>query len=187
MILRQKHAAAVVWFTGLSGSGKSNIARELEQALFAEGCQTMLLDGDQVRHGLNGDLGFSPDARKENIRRVGEVANLFYLQGNIVICTFVSPFQVDRERARALFPEGRFIEVFVDTPLEECERRDSKGLYARARKGEIEQMTGISSPYEAPETPEIRVETVGREVADVVHEIRLVINEVVRRGGAAHP
>jgi len=181
------HAAAVVWFTGLSGSGKSSIARELEQALFAEGCRTMLLDGDQVRHGLNGDLGFSPDARKENIRRVGEVANLFYLQGNIVICTFVSPFQVDRERARALFPEGRFIEVFVDTPLEECERRDSKGLYARARKGEIEQMTGISSPYEAPETPEIRVETVGREVADVVHEIRLVIDEVVRRGGAAHP
>ena len=181
------HAAAVVWFTGLSGSGKSSIARELEQALFAEGCQTMLLDGDQVRHGLNGDLGFSPDARKENIRRVGEVANLFYLQGNIVICTFLSPFQVDRERARALFPEGRFIEVFVDTPLEECERRDSKGLYARARKGEIEQMTGISSPYEVPETPEVRVETVGREVADVVHEIRLVIHEVVRRGGAAHP
>jgi bifunctional enzyme CysN/CysC len=181
------HAAAVVWFTGLSGSGKSSIARELEQALFAEGCQTMLLDGDQVRHGLNGDLGFSPDARKENIRRVGEVANLFYLQGNIVICTFVSPFQMDRERARALFPEGRFIEVFVDTPLDECERRDSKGLYAKARKGEIEQMTGISSPYEAPETPEIRVETVGREVADVVREIRLVIDEVVRRGGAAHP
>ena len=180
------HAAAVVWFTGLSGSGKSSIARELEQALFAEGCQTMLLDGDQVRHGLNGDLGFSPDARKENIRRVGEVANLFYLQGNIVICTFVSPFQMDRERARALFPEGRFIEVFVDTPLDECERRDSKGLYAKARKGEIEQMTGISSPYEAPETPEIRVETVGREVADVVREIRLVIDEVVRRGGAAH-
>ena len=180
------HAAAVVWWTGLSGSGKSSIAREREQMLFAEGCQTMLLDGDQVRHGLNGDLGFSPDARKENIRRVGEVANLFYLQGNIVICTFVSPFQMDRERARALFPEGRFIEVFVDTPLDECERRDSKGLYAKARKGEIEQMTGISSPYEAPETPEIRVETVGREVADVVREIRLVIDEVVRRGGAAH-
>ncbi|MBT4438778.1 MAG: sulfate adenylyltransferase subunit CysN [Gemmatimonadales bacterium] len=181
------HAAAVVWFTGLSGSGKSSIARELEQMLFAEGCQTMLLDGDQVRHGLNGDLGFSPDARKENIRRVGEVANLFYLQGNIVICTFVSPFQMDRERARALFPEGRFIEVFVDTPLEECERRDSKGLYAKARKGEIEQMTGISSPYEAPENPEIRVETVGREVTEVADEIRLAIHEVVRRGGAAHP
>ncbi|MDG2240246.1 MAG: sulfate adenylyltransferase subunit CysN [Longimicrobiales bacterium] len=181
------HAAAVVWFTGLSGSGKSSIARELEQMLFAEGCQTMLLDGDQVRHGLNGDLGFSPDARKENIRRVGEVANLFYLQGNIVICTFVSPFQMDRERARALFPEGRFIEVFVDTPLEECERRDSKGLYAKARKGEIEQMTGISSPYEVPENPEIRVETVGREVTEVADEIRLAIHEVVRRGGAAHP
>ena len=181
------HAAAVVWFTGLSGSGKSSIARELEQMLFAEGCQTMLLDGDQVRHGLNVDLGFSPDARKENIRRVGEVANLFYLQGNIVICTFVSPFQMDRERARALFPEGRFIEVFVDTPLEECERRDSKGLYAKARKGEIEQMTGISSPYEVPENPEIRVETVGREVTEVADEIRLAIHEVVRRGGAAHP
>ena len=131
----------------------------------------MLLDGDQVRHGLNGDLGFSADDRTENIRRVGEVAALFYRQGCLALCTFVSPFRQDRARARALVPEGRFVEVFVDTPLEECERRDPKGLYARARKGEIAHMTGISSPYEAPESPEIRVQTVGRDVEAIVDDI----------------
>ncbi|HSG09940.1 MAG TPA: sulfate adenylyltransferase subunit CysN [Longimicrobiales bacterium] len=168
---RNGHKAAVLWFTGLPGSGKSTIARAVESRLFGSGGQTMLLDGDQVRHGLNGDLGFSDQDREENIRRVGEVAALFYRQGCVVLCTFVSPFRQDRDRARALVQEGRFVEVFVDTPLEECERRDPKGLYARARKGEIAHMTGISSPYEEPARPEIRVQTVGRAVDTIVEEI----------------
>ena len=133
--------------------------------------QTMILDGDQVRHGLNGDLGFTPEDRTENIRRVGELASLFFRQGSVVLCTFVSPFRADRDRVRGLLPRERFIEVFVDTPLEECEKRDPKGLYARARKGEIAHMTGISSPYEAPENPEIRLETVGRDPEELVDEL----------------
>jgi bifunctional enzyme CysN/CysC len=168
---RNRHAGAVLWFTGLPASGKSTVARAVERRLFEDGRQTMLLDGDQVRHGLSGDLGFGPDDRRENIRRAGEVAALFFRQGCITLCTFVSPFREDRERARGLVSEGRFLEVFVDTPLEECERRDPRGLYARARSGEIAHMTGISSPYEAPEHPEIRVTTVGRSMASIVDEI----------------
>ena len=165
------HRAAVVWFTGLSASGKSSVAREVERRLFADGCHTTLLDGDQLRHGLNGDLGFAPMDRTENIRRVGEVASLFFRQGNIVLCAFVSPFREDRQRARDLVPEGRFVEVFVDTPLEECEHRDPKGLYARARKGEIAHMTGLTSPYEPPESPEILVKTEGRTIEESVAEV----------------
>ena len=168
---KNKHRAGVIWFTGLSGSGKSSIARRLERKLFEENMQTMILDGDQVRHGLNGDLGFTPEDRTENIRRVGELASLFFRQGSVVLCTFVSPFRADRDRVRGLLPRERFIEVFVDTPLEECEKRDPKGLYARARKGEIAHMTGISSPYEAPENPEIRLETVGRDPEELVDEL----------------
>ncbi|HIF22777.1 MAG TPA: adenylyl-sulfate kinase [Gemmatimonadetes bacterium] len=152
----------------------------VEQRLFSDGCQTMLLVGDQVRHGLNGDLAFTPEDRTENIRRVGEVALLFFLQGNIVICTFVSPFQEDRQRVRDLLPAGRFVEVFVDTPLEECERRDPKGLYARARKGEIAHMTGISSPYEAPQDAEIRVETIGKGLEECVEEVIGALRELGR-------
>ncbi|MBT8487611.1 MAG: sulfate adenylyltransferase subunit CysN [Gemmatimonadetes bacterium] len=175
---RGGHKAGVVWFTGLSGSGKSSIARRLEHRLFEEGMQTMLLDGDQVRHGLNGDLGFTPEDRTENIRRIGQLASLFFRQGSLVLCTFVSPFREDRERARGLVPEGRFVEVFVDTPLEECERRDPKGLYAKARKGEIAHMTGISSPYEAPEDPEIRLETVDRDPDDLVAELMVRLRDL---------
>jgi bifunctional enzyme CysN/CysC len=168
---RNGHRASVVWFTGLPGSGKSSIARGLERRLFEAGTHTMLLDGDQVRHGISGDLGFTPDDRQENVRRVGELASLFFRHGNVVLCTFVSPFRADRDRARSRVPDGRFVEVFVDTPLEECERRDPKGLYARAREGEITHMTGLTSPYEAPESPEVRLETVGRSVEEVIGEL----------------
>jgi len=183
---RNAHPAGVLWFTGLPGSGKSTIARALERRLFDMGAQTMLLDGDQVRHGINGDLGFSPQDRTENIRRVGEIASLFFRQGSMVICTFVSPFRADRERARSLIPDGRFVEVFVDTPVEECRRRDPKGLYARAGRGEISHMTGVSSPYEAPEDPEIRVQTVGRDVDEVVRGILGALAErgVLPNGGS---
>ncbi|MBA4157459.1 MAG: sulfate adenylyltransferase subunit CysN [Gemmatimonadetes bacterium] len=168
---RSGHRAAVLWFTGLSGSGKSTIARALERRLFAAGCQTMLLDGDQVRHGLCGDLGFSPADRQENIRRVGEVAKLFFQQGSLVLCTFVSPFAEDRERVRALLPEGRFFEIYVRCSLEECMRRDPKGLYTKALEGKIESFTGISSPYEAPEHPEMIAETDSESVDGIVESI----------------
>ena len=176
---RNGHLAAVLWFTGLSASGKTTLGRALEHRLFDRGVSTMLLDGDQVRHGLSGDLGFDPDDRRENIRRVGEAASLFLRQGCVVLCTFISPFRRDRRRARELVPEGRFLEVFVDTPLDECERRDPKGLYARARRGEIVHMTGVSSPYEVPERPELRVETQSRSVEEIVDQI---FDEMLGRG-----
>jgi bifunctional enzyme CysN/CysC len=165
------HQAAVLWFTGLSGSGKSTIASRLERRLFDHGVRTMLLDGDMLRHGINGDLGFSPADRRENIRRVGEVARLFFEHGDLVLCTFVSPYRADRDRARALFPEGHFLEVFVDCPLEECERRDPKGLYARAAAGEIRDLTGVTSPYEAPESPELHVRSDIHSPDDIVAQL----------------
>ena len=164
----------IVWFTGLSGAGKSTIANILDQKLFALGRHTMLLDGDNVRHGLNRDLGFTEADRVENIRRAGEVARLMVDGGLIVICSFISPYKAEREMVRALVGDGEFIEVFVDTPIEECERRDSKGLYSRARAGKIKNFTGIDAPYEAPEHPEIRLDTVGRppeQLADQIIEL----------------
>ncbi len=178
---RNGHPAAIVWLTGLPASGKTTVARGLERRLFRAGCQTMLLDGDQLRHGLTGDLGFTPEDRRENIRRVGETAALFFRQGCVVVCTFVSPFREDRDRVRGLVPKGRFVEIFVDTPLEVCEKRDPKGLYSRARRGEVGHMTGISSPYETPEEPEVHLETSGKEpdalvdeVAEALRELRLI-------------
>lgn len=152
------HPAWILWFTGLSGAGKSTIARALQQELLRLRCRTMLLDGDQLRHGLCGDLGFSARDRKENLRRAGEVARLFFHQGFVVLCTFISPFARDRARLRKHFP-GRFLEIYVECPLEQCERRDPKGLYAKAREGLIPDFTGISSPYEPPERPEMVIET----------------------------
>ena len=153
------HRAACVWLTGLSGSGKSTLARRVEKRLVERGALAYVLDGDNLRHGLNADLGFGPDARKENVRRVGEVARLMVDAGVIVLSAFISPYRADRDGVRALFEDGRFVEVWVSTPLEVCERRDPKGLYARARKGEIADFTGISAPYEAPASPELEVDT----------------------------
>jgi bifunctional enzyme CysN/CysC len=168
---KQGHEAAVLWFTGLSGAGKSTIARALERRLFDLGCRTMLLDGDQVRHGLCGDLGFSAEDRQENIRRVGEVARLFFEQGSIVLCSFVSPFREDRDRVRALLPEGRFFEIHVEADLETVRQRDPKGLYARAERGEIPQFTGLSSPYEAPDRPELELDTGTLPVEESVQRV----------------
>jgi bifunctional enzyme CysN/CysC len=156
---RNGHKAAVLWFTGLSGSGKSTIAKKLEQTLFQLGAHTMFLDGDNLRHGLNGDLGFSSADRQENIRRAGEAARLAFAHGNVVLACFISPFTADRRFARGLVPDGRFIEIYVKCDLEVVKRRDTKGLYAKALAGEIDNFTGISSPYEEPTNAEIVVET----------------------------
>ncbi|MEZ0327156.1 MAG: adenylyl-sulfate kinase, partial [Fimbriimonas sp.] len=168
---RNGHPASVVWFTGLSGSGKSSIAKELERRLFARGAQTMLLDGDQVRHGLCGDLGFKDADRVENIRRVAHVARLFFEQGNITVCTFISPFERERALARSLIAGGRFIEVFVDCDIEECKRRDPKGLYQRAIEGKIPNFTGISSPYEVPTNAELVIDTASTDVSASVDRV----------------
>lgn len=162
----------ILWFTGLSGSGKSTIANAVEVKLSKLKKHTYLLDGDNVRYGLNKDLGFSDSDRAENIRRIGEVSNLFADAGMIVLSAFISPFREDRETVRGLVQEGEFIEVFIDTPLEVCEKRDPKGLYMKARKGEIPDFTGISSPYEAPEEPEIHI----RGELDIDESSEFIIN-----------
>ncbi|QGZ37005.1 sulfate adenylyltransferase subunit CysN [Stappia indica] len=162
---------AALWFTGLSGSGKSTVASLLEKKLHVRGRHTYTLDGDNVRHGLNRDLGFTDADRVENIRRVGEVARLFVDAGLLTLVSFISPFRSERAMARELFPDGRFIEVFVDTPIEECRRRDPKGLYRKADAGELRNFTGVDSPYEAPENPEIHIRTMGRDPEEIVDEI----------------
>lgn len=148
-----------IWFTGLSGAGKSTLANALEVRLFEQGCHTYLLDGDNVRHGLCRDLGFADADRVENIRRVAEVAKLMVDAGLIVMVSFISPFAADRNMARGLFEPSEFVEVFVDAPLATCEQRDLKGLYAKARRGDLKDFTGIDSPYEPPQTPEVRLDT----------------------------
>jgi bifunctional enzyme CysN/CysC len=183
---RNGHPGCVVWFTGLSGSGKSTIAAELERALFNRGRQAYVLDGDNVRHGLCSDLGFSPKDRKENIRRLGEVARLFADAGTICITAFISPYRSDRDLARSIAPEGRFIEVHLDTPIEVCEQRDPKGLYARARAGEIKEFTGISAPYEAPRNPELTLHTDQFSVDECVTQILEAVDAMQLRQDA-HP
>ncbi|HLY39262.1 MAG TPA: adenylyl-sulfate kinase [Candidatus Binatia bacterium] len=160
------HRGCIVWLTGLSGSGKSTIAVELEKRLWDRGIRAFILDGDNIRHGLNKNLGFSPADRTENIRRIGEVAKLFTEAGMVAITAFISPYRADRDQVRTLVPQGDFIEVLVDCPLEVCEQRDVKGLYEKARAGKIPEFTGISAPYEPPLEPELTLRTHELSVAD---------------------
>ena len=161
----------LLWYTGLSGSGKSTVANAVDDLLFARKCHTYLLDGDNVRHGLNGDLGFSDEDRIENIRRISQVGKLFVDSGLIVTTAFISPFQSDRDMARNMLEEGEFIEVFIDTPIEICEQRDPKGLYKKARAGEIKDFTGIDSTYDIPTTPEIHVKTAELDIKQCAEQI----------------
>ncbi|MBP93486.1 MAG: adenylyl-sulfate kinase [Flavobacteriaceae bacterium] len=153
------HNSFLIWFTGLSGSGKSTIANVVEQKLFQQGIKTYTLDGDNIRKGINNDLTFSPEDRTENIRRIAETANLMVDAGLVVLAAFVSPYKKDRENIKSIVKDVNFVEVYVNTSIEECERRDVKGLYKKARAGEIKNMTGISAPYEAPENPDIEILT----------------------------
>ena len=164
----KRHEPLLVWFTGLSGSGKSTIANALEKALFIRGTHTYLLDGDNVRKGLSSNLSFTPEDRSENIRRIAEVANLMLDAGLVVLASFVSPYREDRENVKRIVGYENFVEVFVNTPIEECERRDVKGLYAKARAGEIENFTGVNAPYEPPMAPDVEIDTTKVSVGDGV-------------------
>lgn len=165
------HRGAIIWLTGLSGAGKSTLAHAVEEMLYQQGCRTFVLDGDNVRHGLCGDLGFTAKDREENIRRVGEMAKLFMEAGIIVLTAFISPYRADRDRVRAMVRPGDFIEIYCDTAIDVCETRDVKGLYKKARAGQIADFTGISSPYEAPESPELVVKTGTTELSSCVQQV----------------
>ena len=165
------HNSLLLWFTGLSGSGKSTIANVVEQKLYQNGYRTYTLDGDNIRKGINSDLTFSPEDRTENIRRIAETANLMIDAGLIVLAAFVSPYKKDRENIKSIVKDVNFVEVFINTSLEECERRDVKGLYKKARAGEIKNMTGISAPYEAPEHPDIEIKTEDLSVDEAADKI----------------
>ena len=165
------HKSCILWFTGLSGSGKSTLANAVDQMLFQESYRSFVLDGDNIRHGLNRDLSFLPEDRKENIRRIGEVAKLFVDSGQIVCTAFISPFLEDRELVRNLFEPGEFIEIYLSCPIVVCEDRDPKGLYEKARKGEIAEFTGISSPYEAPIKPEIIIDSAKMSIEQSVDKV----------------
>ncbi len=162
------HKGCTLWFTGLSGSGKSTVAVAVEKALWERGVSSFILDGDNIRHGLNSNLGFSPADRTENIRRIGEVAKLFTEAGSVNLTAFISPYRDDRDKVRAIMQPGDFIEVLIDCPIEECEKRDVKGLYKKARAGEIPEFTGISAPYEAPNKPELTLRTAEKSVDECV-------------------
>jgi adenylylsulfate kinase len=166
-----RHKSAILWFTGLSGAGKSTLAHAVELELYRQGCSTFVFDGDNVRHGLCSDLGFSPEDRAENIRRIGEMSKLFVEAGVIALTAFISPFRADRGRVRGLVAPEDFIEIYCRCPLDTCEQRDVKGLYAKARQGLIPNFTGISSPYEAPENPELVVDTGTQPLADSVEQV----------------
>ncbi|MDU3871304.1 MAG: adenylyl-sulfate kinase [Staphylococcus warneri] len=174
---RNGHQSVLIWFTGLSGSGKSTVSVALEKALFEDGKQTYRLDGDNVRHGLNKNLGFSPEDRQENIRRIGEVGKLMVDSGAITVTAFISPYKQDRDNVRQLFEEQEFIEVYTECSIETCEQRDPKGLYKKARTGEIPEFTGISASYEPPEEPEIIINTEDNSVESSVNQILSYLKE----------
>jgi adenylylsulfate kinase len=165
------HKSAILWYTGLSGAGKSTLANKVEEKLFERGIHTYVLDGDNIRHGLNKGLGFTAEDRKENIRRIGEVAKLFVDAGAFVSTAFISPYREDRDMVRKLVPEGEFIEIYVQAPLEVCEERDPKGLYKKARAGEIKHFTGIDDPYEEPENAELIIRTGEKTLEECAAEI----------------
>ncbi len=181
---QNKHRGAIVWFTGLSGAGKSTLAHQVEEKLHQMGCKTFVLDGDNIRHGLCSDLSFSDQDRVENIRRVGEVAKLFMEAGVIVLTAFISPFRADRRRIRNMLEHSDFIEVYCSAPIEVCEKRDVKGLYKKAREGKLKEFTGISSPYETPNSPEIIAQT-GEEtlakcvdtVIDYLYQSKIIVTK----------
>lgn len=168
---RNRHKSVILWFTGLSGAGKSTLAHAVELELYRQGCSTFVFDGDNVRHGLCADLGFSPEDRAENIRRIGEMSKLFVEAGIIALTAFISPFRADRDRVRGLVAPEDFIEIYCRCPLDICEQRDVKGLYAKARQGLVPNFTGISSPYEAPENPELVVDTGIQSLADCTEQV----------------
>lgn len=165
------HKGAVLWFTGLSACGKSTVANAVDHKLHQRGVHTFVLDGDNIRMGLNKNLGFSPDDRAENIRRIGEVAKLFASAGNIALTAFISPYRADRDKIREMLPAGEFVEIFVDASLETCEKRDPKGLYKKARAGEIKNFTGISDPYEAPAKPELVLDSNNKGIDELADEV----------------
>ncbi|MBT2755508.1 adenylyl-sulfate kinase [Mesobacillus foraminis] len=175
--LLNQHKSCVLWFTGLSGSGKSTLANAVNLNLHQLGIRSYVLDGDNIRHGLNSDLSFGKEDRKENIRRIGEVAKLFVDSGQIVLSAFISPYREDRELVRSMFEPGEFMEIFVNCPLDVCEDRDPKGLYEKARKGQIPDFTGISSPYETPDRPEITIQTNTMTIDESVHKILSILKE----------
>lgn len=174
----KNHKPLLVWFTGLSGSGKSTIADALEKALFKRNVHTYLLDGDNVRNGLNNNLTFSPEDRTENIRRIAEVAKLMTDAGLVVLASFISPYREDRENVKRIVGYHKSLEIFVNTPIEECERRDVKGLYAKARAGDIKNFTGVDAPYEAPMAPDVEIDTIKIAVNEAV---LLILNEIEKR------
>ncbi|MDG1660878.1 MAG: adenylyl-sulfate kinase [Winogradskyella sp.] len=170
-VASNQHNSFLLWFTGLSGSGKSTIANLVEQKLFEQGVKTYSLDGDNIRKGINNDLTFSPEDRTENIRRIAEISNLMIDAGLVVLAAFVSPYKKDRHNIRTIVKDVNFVEIYINTSVEECERRDVKGLYKKARAGEIKNMTGISAPYEAPENPDIEILTESEPIEDAVSRI----------------
>jgi len=177
--IKYGHKSGVVWFTGLSASGKSTIAHTLEKILFKEGIKVYVFDGDNIRHGLNSDLGFSPEDRSENLRRIAEVAKLFVDAGLIVLAAFVSPYKKDREFVRSKFKKDEFIEVYVKCPVEVCEKRDPKGMYKRARQGLIKDYTGVSAPYEEPENPDLIIDTTKLSIEE---SVKIIYNYLKNKG-----